>query len=231
MHCFWCHVESGSLTLKEHEDARWLDRVISKYIIDFFSQSCFDTSVVSFCVVLRRFQKTSTFVIGLFPPLCVKDIEISENMDIIIFGSLHGATKRYAERLAEMTGIKAVDYKDLKDAGPFDRVIYMGAIYARGVVGLKKTLGRITSAKELFIVTVGMVDPEDKVFFDSFREALKAQVPAQLFDEKKLFHLRGAMMPEEQLTPEFKAVLATYGQTVDFVDFGALKPVAAAVMG
>ena len=26
-------------------------------------------------------------------------------MDIIIFGSLHGATKRYAERLAEMTGI------------------------------------------------------------------------------------------------------------------------------
>ena len=24
MHCFWCHVESGSLTLKEHEAARWL---------------------------------------------------------------------------------------------------------------------------------------------------------------------------------------------------------------
>lgn len=26
MHCYWCRVESGSLTLKEHEDARWLDR-------------------------------------------------------------------------------------------------------------------------------------------------------------------------------------------------------------
>ena len=24
MHCYWCHVESGSLTLKEHEAARWL---------------------------------------------------------------------------------------------------------------------------------------------------------------------------------------------------------------
>lgn len=24
MHCFWCHIESGSLTLKEHEAARWL---------------------------------------------------------------------------------------------------------------------------------------------------------------------------------------------------------------
>ena len=26
MHCYLCHVESGSLTLKEHEAARWLDR-------------------------------------------------------------------------------------------------------------------------------------------------------------------------------------------------------------
>ena len=24
MHCFWCHVESGELILKEHEDAKWL---------------------------------------------------------------------------------------------------------------------------------------------------------------------------------------------------------------
>ena len=26
MHCYWCHVESGSLTLNEHEAARWLTR-------------------------------------------------------------------------------------------------------------------------------------------------------------------------------------------------------------
>ena len=26
MHCFWCHIESGSLTLKEHEAARWLTK-------------------------------------------------------------------------------------------------------------------------------------------------------------------------------------------------------------
>ena len=24
MHCYWCHVESGKLVLKEHEAARWL---------------------------------------------------------------------------------------------------------------------------------------------------------------------------------------------------------------
>ena len=26
MHCFWCHVEQGALTLKEHEAARWLGK-------------------------------------------------------------------------------------------------------------------------------------------------------------------------------------------------------------
>lgn len=34
-------------------------------------------------------------------------------MDIIIYGSLHGAAKRYAEGLAERTGIKAIDYKEV----------------------------------------------------------------------------------------------------------------------
>ena len=47
MHCFWCRIESGSLTLKEHEAAKWLrqeeldsvdwlpaDKEVVKWIID-----------------------------------------------------------------------------------------------------------------------------------------------------------------------------------------------------
>ena len=26
MHCFWCHIESGSLKLKEHEATKWLTK-------------------------------------------------------------------------------------------------------------------------------------------------------------------------------------------------------------
>lgn len=26
MHCYWCHIDSGSLTLKEHEAAKWLTK-------------------------------------------------------------------------------------------------------------------------------------------------------------------------------------------------------------
>ena len=167
-------------------------------------------------------------------------------MDVILYGSLHGAAKRYAEHLAGLTGIKAFDYKYVKDLGQYDRVIHLGGIYAHGVTGLKKTVARMSPNQELFLATVGMVDPEDKAFFDAFKESLKKQIPPQLYDEKKIFHLRGAIdydqlelkyrilmklmysqaskMPEDQLTAEFKAVLATYGQKVDCVNLDSLNP-------
>ena len=114
-------------------------------------------------------------------------------MDIILYGSLHGAAKRYAEGLAERTGLKAVDYKEVDSLG----------------------------------------------------------IPPQLYDEKKVFHLHGAIdysqlelkyrilmkmmysqaskLPEEKLTSEFKAVLATYGQKVDYVDLNSMEPLIDAI--
>ncbi len=173
-------------------------------------------------------------------------------MDIIIFGSLHGAAKRYAEGLAERTGLKAIDYKEVDSLGLYKRVIYIGAIYAGGVTGLKKTVAKLTQGQKLFIVTVGMVDPEDQAFIGPLREALKKQIPPQMYDEKRIFHLRGAIdysqleliyrilmkmmysqatkLPEEKLTSEFKAVLATYGKKVDYVDLESLNPIVNALM-
>ena len=58
---------------------------------------------------------------------------------IIIYGSLHGAAKRYAEQLAQITGIEAKSFKEVKDVAQFERIIYIGAVYAGGVMGLKKT--------------------------------------------------------------------------------------------
>ena len=172
-------------------------------------------------------------------------------MDIIIYGSRHGAAKRYAEGLAERTGIKAIDYCEVDSLEPYKRVIYIGAIYASGVIGLKKTVAKLRQDQEFFVVTVGMVDPADEAFIGSFRAALKKQIPPQMYDEKRIFHLRGAIdysqlelkyrilmkmmysqatkVPEEKLTSEFKAVLATYGKKVDYVDLEMLQPLTAAL--
>ncbi len=154
-------------------------------------------------------------------------------MDIIIYGSQHGSAKRYAEGLAERTGLKAVDYKEADSLGLYNR------------------MAKLTHGQELYVITVGMVDPEDQAFIGPLREALKKQIPPQMYDENRIFHLRGAIdysqlelkyrilmkmmysqaakLPEEKLTSEFKAVLATYGKKVDYVDLEMLRPLTAAL--
>ncbi len=166
--------------------------------------------------------------------------------DIIIYGSRHGAAKRYAEGLSASTGINALDYRKAKKLDTYKRVIFIGSIYAGGVTGLKDTVARLAPGQEFFLATVGLIDPEDKAFFTAFREALKKQVPSAFFDENRMFHLRGAIdygrlelkyrfllkmmhsmaskTPEDQQTSEMKGVMAIYGQKVDYVDLESLKP-------
>ena len=91
------------------------------------------------------------------------------------------------------------------------------------------------SDQELYVATVGIADPEYKVYIDSIRKALKEQIPPQLYDENKIFRLRGAIdyssldfkhrmvksmihskmskMPEEELST-----------VVNYVKYNTLKP-------
>ena len=170
------------------------------------------------------------------------------NKQIIIYGSQYGSTKRYAERLAEMTGIEAVDYKKVKSIGDYDRIVYLGGLFAGGVLGLKKTVSKMVPGQELVIATVGVTDPNEQSYYESIRKAIKAQLPAGFYDEKNIYHLRGAIdyaqlgfrhrimmkmfhsmmlkKPESELTADAKALLETYGKKVDFVDFNALQVMA-----
>ena len=167
---------------------------------------------------------------------------------LIVYGSRYGSTKRYAERLAEMTGMLVVEYTKAKDVGDYDRVVYMGGIFAGGVLGLKKTAAKMNPRQELVIATVGVTDPQESAYFESIRQAIKAQLPDGLYNEEMVFHLRGAIdyghlsfghnlmmkmfhsmmlkKPEAERTADAKAMLETYGKQVDFVDFNALQPIA-----
>ena len=163
---------------------------------------------------------------------------------LIIYGSQYGSTKRYAERLSKITGIEDVDYKQAKGIEGFDRIIFMGGLYAGDVHGLKKTVGKMADNQELIIVTVGVTDPNETEYFSEIRKSIKAKIPANLYNEEKIFHLRGAIdysrlgfkhrfmmsmfhkmvqkISESQRTADAKAMLETYSQQVDFVDFKAL---------
>ena len=169
------------------------------------------------------------------------------NKSLIIYGSQYGTTKRYAEHLSAMTGIEAVAFKEAKDIDKYERVIYMGALYAGSILGLKKTVSKMSSKQELVVVTVGLVDPTDPENINYIRHSVRERVPEHLYDETRIFHLHGAIdyshlslkhrmmmavihskiskMPEEKLNAESKTILATYGKKEDFVDYSSLTAV------
>ena len=74
-------------------------------------------------------QNTQNSVNNNFTDSVTDGIDKSRFMDIIKYGSLHGAAKRYAEGLSKGTGIKAVlatygqkvDYVDLSTLAPIIR--------------------------------------------------------------------------------------------------------------
>ena len=122
----------------------------------------------------------------------------------------------------------------------------MGALFAGSVLGLKKLSATVTS-QELIVITVGLVDTQDGENIRYIRNNIKSQIPAHLYNEDKIFHLRGAIdystmgmkhklmmkfmhsklsrMPEEELNAESRIILEIYGKKVDYVDFNTLQPI------
>ena len=172
-------------------------------------------------------------------------------MQIIIYGSRYGSTKKYAMHLSEMTAIEAVCFKDVTNIADYDFVVYLGALCAGGVMGLKKTAGKLSVNQKLIVATVGLADPTDAGNINNIRENLKKQIPSSHYDVNNIFHLRGAIdysrlslkhrimmsllrskvskIPESERNAEVRALLATYGKIVDFVDLKTLEPLVEAI--
>lgn len=68
--------------------------------------------------------------------------------NIIIYGSIYGTTKMYAEELVRETKISAIPFKNLDDINNYDTIIYFGALYAGGVLGLAKTFKKLRDIKD-----------------------------------------------------------------------------------
>ena len=83
---------------------------------------------------------------------------------IIVYGSQYGSTRRYAEKLSEETGIPAVSYKDAPNLSGMKTIVYLGSLYAGGVLGLAKTLRNFSlqEGQKLLLVTVGLATPPSR---------------------------------------------------------------------
>lgn len=168
-------------------------------------------------------------------------------MKIIIYGSQYGTTKQYAMELSQKTNIKAESYEDIKNINEYETIIYIGALYAGGVLGMAKTLKKISNCenKKIIIVTVGLADPMNKENINNIENNMKRQLSNEIYEKASIYHLRGGIdysklnflhktmmkllykkvkgLPEEKKTAEDKAMLDTYNQKVNFVDFSKLE--------
>lgn len=170
---------------------------------------------------------------------------------IIIYGSHYGTTKQYAEELSKRTNIKAISFKKFnQQINDYDNIIYLGALYAGGVLGMSKTLKKLNniSNKKILIATVGLSDPTDEVNKNNIRNNIKNQIPKEVLEKAKIFHLRGGIdysklnfahktmmkllynavkkLPNEKQTSEDRAMIETYNKKVNFIDFSSLDKIA-----
>ena len=163
--------------------------------------------------------------------------------NIIIYGSNYGTTEQYAEELSRRTNIEAISFENVQEINKYDKIIYIGGLYAGGVLGMSKTLRKLTNIqnKTIIIATVGLADPTDEKNINNIRNNIKVQISKEIYDKAKIFHLRGGIdysklkffhktmmkllynavknIPQEKLSAENKAMIETYNKKVNFVNF------------
>lgn len=166
---------------------------------------------------------------------------------IIIYGSHYGTTKLYADKMSERTHIKKISYQQVQDLNQYQVIIYVGALYAGGVLGLSKTMKKIKEPRnvKIMIITVGLADPNDKINEKNIRGNIKKQISQEIYDRVQIYHLRGGIdysklsfqhktlmklmyivekkIPEEKRNAETKAIIETYGKQVNYVNYQSLE--------
>lgn len=115
---------------------------------------------------------------------------------IILFQSKYGATKKYADWLAEKTGYACVETKNANavDLKPYDVILLGGGVYASGIAGLqflKKNIGQLAD-KKIAVFAVGASPYDEKAIMQiremHFKNELRS-IP--------LFYCRGAWDEEK----------------------------------
>ena len=168
-------------------------------------------------------------------------------MKIIIYGTMYGSSKKYAEILSSKFNIEMKNYNEIKDINIYDEIIYIGSLYAGGVLGMKKTLNKVKDLtnKKIIIATCGVADPLDLENIEAIRKNIKKQLKEEIFNVAKIYHIRGAIdytklsgkhkfmmkllykkcikIPVEERTPDMRGLIETYDQQVDFISENYLK--------
>ena len=170
---------------------------------------------------------------------------------VVVYRSKYGATRQYAQWLAtdlrcESFDLRKIQVEALED---YDTIIYGGAVYASGVLGVKFLRKNIEllGKKNLVLFTCGLADPHDGKTQRDIQARLIKTLTDEVLEHIRVFHLRGAinyaaLKPHHKMmmamrhrlivkkdpssrTEDDRQFLATYGKSVDFRDKEAIRPI------
>lgn len=168
----------------------------------------------------------------------------------VIYRSHYGATRQYAQWIAQALSADLLDGKDIRvqDLCAYEQLIFGGGLYAGGISGAK-FLARhfdMLSEKRLLFFTVGLADPSLPETVTAIQQNIENIFDARMRAHIVFFHLRGQMdyaslkpmhrammgmlkrMLQKKdpaaLSDQDRELLATYGQHLNFMDESSLAP-------
>ena len=163
------------------------------------------------------------------------------NKLVVVYESKYGSTKQYAQWIAQELEADLFDRSKMngEKLEDYDIIIFGGGLYATGIAGIsliKKNYQKIKD-KVIVVFTVGLAPTDNK---EAFVPVIEKNFNKEMQDNIHFFHLRGkidyqnlgmihnmmmrmlrstlANKSEDQLTPDDKELLATFGKKVDFTD-------------
>lgn len=169
---------------------------------------------------------------------------------LVLYTTRHGATQRYAERIAQPLDalVKEAAYAKIAQAKTYDAIVLGCCVYAGKIKGLDffASYAQGLKDKRLVLYTVGLYDPADS----GVREGLDAQIRAALGDAAEyvaVFHLRGSLRwqslglaerlmikalmsgmkkkPEAERTLIERQMIEAEGGALDFSDEADIAPI------
>jgi len=166
---------------------------------------------------------------------------------VVVYKSIYGSTKKYAQWIAEEIGADSFEHSEIGAKGltGYDIIIYGGGLYAGGIAGISMITQNyeMLKDKKIVVFTVGLASTDKK---EVFIPIIEKNFPKGMHGNIEFFHLRGGIDYKElsfvhrammamlkfalsrkdpnKLSDDDRELLATYGGKVDFTDKNTLAP-------
>jgi menaquinone-dependent protoporphyrinogen IX oxidase len=155
---------------------------------------------------------------------------------VVVYKSITGFTKKYAEWIAEELGADIFRYEEINidKLLEYDTIIYGGSLHAAGITGvklIKKNLGQLND-KNIIIFVTGASPSKEELINEIKKKNFKDEEQKNI----KLFYFRGGfdfnklnftnkiimtlfkwkLQSSRNKTPDEKGMLAAYEHPMDF---------------